>query len=91
MKRSQAIGRLVIRRSHKTLATEDSYVFWVVRYINSLRSIPPELPSEKKLEIFLTGLALRLDCSIPFSTTRPDPIASQSHKPFNPLNKSDQI
>ena len=47
-----------IRRQHKALATEDSYVFWVGRYISSLVSIPPELPSEKKLEIFLTGVAL---------------------------------
>src|ERR1041384_1641683 len=61
MKKSQAIHRLrqVIRRQHKALATEDSYVFWVGRYINSLVSIPPQLPSQKKLEIFLTGLALR--------------------------------
>jgi integron integrase len=61
MKKSQAIDRLrqVIRRQHKALATEDSYTFWVGRYINSLASIPPALPSEKKLEIFLTGLALR--------------------------------
>jgi integrase len=61
MKKSQAIDRLrqVIRRQHKAQATEDSYVFWVRRYINSLVSIPAELASEKKLEIFLTGLALR--------------------------------
>jgi integrase len=61
MKKSQAIERLrqVIRRQHKALATEDSYVFWVGRYITSLANIPPELPSEQKLEIFLTGLALR--------------------------------
>ena len=60
MKKSQAIDRLreVIRRQHKAMATEDSYVFWVGRYINSLVKIPPELPSEKKLEIFLTRLAL---------------------------------
>jgi len=60
MKKSQAIHRLrrVIRRQHKALATEDSYVFWVWRYISSVVSIPPELPSEKKLEMFLTGLAL---------------------------------
>ena len=61
MKKSQAILRLrqVIRRQHKALATEDSYVFWVRRYISSLLSVPPDLPSERKLEIFLTGLALR--------------------------------
>jgi len=59
-KRTEAIDRLrqVIRRQHKALATENSYVFWVGRYIKALRNIPPGLPSEKKLEIFLTGLAL---------------------------------
>ena len=57
MKKSQAIDRLrqVIRRQHKALATEDTYVFWVGRYINSLVRVSPELPSEKKLEVFLTG------------------------------------
>ncbi|HEY5910342.1 MAG TPA: integron integrase [Verrucomicrobiae bacterium] len=61
MKESQAIDRLrqVIRRQHKALSTEDSYVFWVRRYIHSLASTAPELPSEKKVEIFLTRLALR--------------------------------
>ena len=61
MKSTQALDRLrqVIRRQHKALATEDCYVFWVRRYINALRGLPGELPSEKKLEIFLTGLALR--------------------------------
>jgi integron integrase len=63
MKSSQAIDRLrqVIRRQHKALATEDCYVFWVGRYINALRAIPSELPSEKKLESFLTELALRFN------------------------------
>jgi integrase len=61
MKTTQAIDRLrqVIRRQHKALATEDNYVFWLGRYIKALRGLPPELPSEKKLESFLTGLALR--------------------------------
>jgi hypothetical protein len=61
MKTLEALDRLrrVIRRQHKALATEDAYVFWVRRYISALRAIAPELPSEKKLELFLTDLALR--------------------------------
>jgi hypothetical protein len=32
--------RQVIRRQHKALATEDSYVFWLRRYIAALHTIP---------------------------------------------------
>ena len=61
MTNSQAIERLrqVLRRQHKALSTEDCYIFWVRRYIMALRSVPKDLSSEKKLEHFLTGLALR--------------------------------
>jgi integron integrase len=61
MKSSQAIDRMrqVIRRQHKSLSTEDCYVFWLRRYIVKLRSLPGELPSEKKMELFLTDLAIR--------------------------------
>ena len=61
MKTTQAITRLrqTIRRQHKALATEECYVFWIGRYIKALHKIPSDLPSEKKLELFLTGLALR--------------------------------
>src|SRR5436190_19112865 len=41
------------------MATEDCYAIWLSRYMNALHTIPPVLPSEKKLELFLTGLALR--------------------------------
>ena len=60
MKGSEAIDRMrqVIRLQHKSLATEDCYVFWLRRYIAALHNIPAELPSEKKLERFLTQLAL---------------------------------
>jgi integrase len=60
MKGSQAIDRMrqVIRLQHKSLATEDCYVFWLRRYIAALHTIPAELSSEKKLERFLTHLAL---------------------------------
>src|SRR5215510_14253939 len=61
MTNSQAIERLrqVLRRQHKALSTEDCYIFWVRRYILALRRVPKDLSSEKKLEHFLTGLALR--------------------------------
>jgi len=59
MKTQEAIQRAreVIRRQHKALATEDTYLFWLRRYIQALRAMPPELASEKKLERFLTDLA----------------------------------
>ena len=53
--------RQVIRRQHKALSTEDCYIFWLRRYIAALHRIPSNLPSEKKLEQFLTDLALRRD------------------------------
>jgi integron integrase len=53
--------REVIRRQHKALSTEDCYVFWLRRYVHALRNIPGDLPSEKKLERFLTDLAVRED------------------------------
>ena len=61
MNKSQALDRLrqVLRRQHKALATEDCYTFWVRRYMVALQSMPKDLPSEEKLERFLTGLALR--------------------------------
>jgi len=55
--------RQVIRRQHKALATEDAYVLWLRRYIKALRQMPPGLPSEKKLEKFLTDLARERDVS----------------------------
>ena len=61
MTTSEAIQRVreVIRRQHKAFSTEGSYVFWIRRYTAALRLIPRELSSEKKIERFLTGLALR--------------------------------
>jgi hypothetical protein len=44
---------------HKALATEDSYIFWLRRYISAVRNMPKDLSSKKKLERFLTELALR--------------------------------
>jgi integrase len=61
MNTAQAIERAreVLRRQHKALATEDSYIFWLRRYMTSLRDMPQTLSSEKKLERFLTALALQ--------------------------------
>jgi len=61
MNSSQAIRqtRDVLRRQHKALATEHAYLFWLRRYINALHSTPTDIPSEKKLALFLPGLALR--------------------------------
>jgi len=53
--------REVIRRQHKALATEQTYVHWLRRYISALQGIPPTLTSEQKLERFLTELALTRD------------------------------
>ena len=59
MNAADAIERMrqVIRRQHKALATEDSYILWLRRYIKALRHLPPDLPSAKKVEKFLTDLA----------------------------------
>ncbi len=56
---TEAIRRLqqVLRRQHKALATEESYVYWLRRYMAAIRQMPNNLPSERKLERFLTELA----------------------------------
>lgn len=69
MKREAAIQRLieVCRRQHKSLSTERVYALWVGQFIDFLRR--PEgaavagLPSEKKLEGWLTMLALKRNVS----------------------------
>jgi hypothetical protein len=65
MNTTQAICRMreVIRRQHKALSTEDSYVFWLRRYMTALPQMPEGLSSEKKLEQFLTDLARHRDVS----------------------------
>lgn len=59
MNAAQAIQKLrqVIHRQHKALATEESYVLWLRRYMTAIRQMPNTLPSEQKLERFLTELA----------------------------------
>jgi hypothetical protein len=63
MNATEAVRRLreVIRRQHKALATEASYVHWLRHYMAALADMPPNLTSEQKLERFLTALALRRD------------------------------
>jgi integron integrase len=59
MNTQQAIERIrgVIRRQHKALSTEDTYIFWLRRYMAALPKMPKELSSDKKIERFLTDLA----------------------------------
>jgi integron integrase len=47
----------VMRRQHKALATERTYVFWLQRFINALFQMPVNLSSEQKIERFLTEMA----------------------------------
>ena len=58
-----AIERLrdVLRRQHKSLSTEDSYVYWLRHYVTALNTMPGSLTSEQKLENFLTSLARNRD------------------------------
>ena len=60
MRGTEAVRRMreVIRRQHMALSTEETYVHWSRRYVGALQGIPPILPSEQKLERFLTQLAL---------------------------------
>ena len=73
---SNAIDRLrnVIRRQHKALSTESSYVYWLRQYVTALKSLPGSLPSEQKLENFLTHLARGRDLA-----------ASTQNQAFNPI------
>lgn len=53
----------VCRRQHKALSTEHSYTHWLKRYIQALAGMPSDLVSEKKLERFLSELALQRNVS----------------------------
>ena len=72
----QAIQQLqnVIRRQHKSLSTESSYVYWLKRFMTAIQSLPPLLSSEQKAESFLNGLAQNRDIS-----------AATQHQAFNAL------
>jgi hypothetical protein len=56
-----AIQRLrqVLRRQHKAISTESSYVYWLRQYIAALRHLPQTLSARQKLEHFLTQLACK--------------------------------
>ena len=59
MNTDEAVRRLteVVRRKHLALATERTYCAWLRRYCDFLKGLPLHLPSEHKLERFLTVLA----------------------------------
>ena len=65
MNLSIAIERLrdVLRRQHKALTTEATYVYWLRHYVTALNALPGSLSSEQKLERFLTDLARHRDLS----------------------------
>ena len=59
MNTEQVLKKLsnVIRRKHFALATERSYCSWLNRYCDFIQRLPAHLPSEQKVERFLTALA----------------------------------
>ena len=59
MNLTDALNRMteVLRRKHLALATEQSYRGWLMRYCAFVVKLPAHLPSEQKLERFLTALA----------------------------------
>src|SRR5436189_5562092 len=65
MKSTEAVERTraVIRRQHKSIATEQVYLHWLRHYIVALGQVATFLSSEQKLERFLTDLALRKNVS----------------------------
>lgn len=65
MNDKQAIQRTieVMRRQHKSISTEQTYVYWLKRYIAALAQMESSISSEKKVEQFLTEMALRKDVS----------------------------
>jgi len=50
-------ARDVIRRQHKSIATENCYCGWLWRYFRYCFKLPKEMTSAKKFEAFLTMLA----------------------------------
>jgi integron integrase len=59
MNAHQAVAKLtdVVRRKHLALKTERSYCAWLRRYCQHISILPAHLPSEQKLEHFLTALS----------------------------------
>ena len=75
MNTTYAVQKLadVVRRKHFSLSTEHSYCGWLKRYCDHLKTLPSHLPSEQKLERFLTALA------------RNDVAASTQNQAFNAI------
>ena len=61
----------MLRRKHFALKTEQCYCAWLKRYCAYVQTLPVGLPSEPKLERFLTALA------------RDDVAASTQNQAFN--------
>ena len=82
MKTEDAIQKLrdVIRRKHFSLSTEDSYRNWLKRFCSHIKKLPPGMPSERKVEQFLTALAK-------------DDVSSSTHKGVSPqyLHQTDSL
>src|SRR5437016_8928956 len=59
MKTEEALQRTreIIRRKHLALSTEAVYCAWLKRYCQFVKKCPPHMPSQQKLERFLTALA----------------------------------
>ncbi|MGA2541007.1 MAG: phage integrase N-terminal SAM-like domain-containing protein [Verrucomicrobiota bacterium] len=59
MNTADAVRRLteVVQHHHLAVATEQTYCAWLRRYCDFLKGLPLHLPSEQKLERFLTALA----------------------------------
>jgi len=51
--------RAVIRLKHFSLSTERTYLLWVSKFWDHARTLPAEMPREKKVESFLTTMARR--------------------------------
>ena len=75
MNTEQAVERMTdaIRRKHFALNTEHSYCAWLKRYCDYVKKLPALMPSEQKLERFLTELA------------RNDVAASTQNQAFNAI------
>jgi hypothetical protein len=60
-----AIRRLqaVVRRQHKAVSTEETYVYWLRRYMAALPRYPATMTSEQKVERFLSDLVRYRDIS----------------------------
>ena len=72
MQTNQVIQQLrnVLRRQHKAFSTEDSYVFWLNRYMIASKQMSPTLTSEQKLEQFLTDPARNCRVAANHDTSR---------------------